>query len=189
MQRPRRGSSAESWPCWLWGALATRIIGRASTACGSAFTRSRDLEAGSVWALARRAAEIAEHHVRRAGVVLRGQRASGPDFRGSRAHEVHDRALREGLAVLRNFVFFGQRRNPFVSIFASLHERAEDVALDLGGVIVVVEVVRGAGLGEVADAAVLCPSFYKADIVQNATWWDRLVWRIRSAVIAKMAHG
>ena len=33
----------------------------------------------------------------------------------------------------------------------------------------------GCGLcGEVADAAVLCPSFYRADIVQNPTWWDRL---------------
>jgi indolepyruvate ferredoxin oxidoreductase alpha subunit len=46
----------------------------------------------------------------------------------------------------------------------------------------------GCGLcGEVADAAVLCPSFYKADIVQNATWWDRLVWKLRSAVIGAMA--
>jgi len=46
----------------------------------------------------------------------------------------------------------------------------------------------GCGLcGEVADAAVLCPSFYKADIVQNATWWDRLKWRARSAVIGAMA--
>jgi indolepyruvate ferredoxin oxidoreductase alpha subunit len=48
----------------------------------------------------------------------------------------------------------------------------------------------GCGLcGEVADAAVLCPSFYKADIVQNATWWDRLKWRVRSTVIGAMAHG
>jgi indolepyruvate ferredoxin oxidoreductase alpha subunit len=46
----------------------------------------------------------------------------------------------------------------------------------------------GCGLcGEVADAAVLCPSFYKADIVQNATWWDRLVWRLRSKVIGALA--
>jgi len=46
----------------------------------------------------------------------------------------------------------------------------------------------GCGLcGEVADAAVLCPSFYKADIVQNATWWDRLKWKFRSAVIGAMA--
>jgi indolepyruvate ferredoxin oxidoreductase alpha subunit len=46
----------------------------------------------------------------------------------------------------------------------------------------------GCGLcGEVADAAVLCPSFYKADIVQNASWWDRLKWRVRSAAIGVMA--
>jgi indolepyruvate ferredoxin oxidoreductase alpha subunit len=46
----------------------------------------------------------------------------------------------------------------------------------------------GCGLcGEVADAAVLCPSFYKADIVQNPGWWDRLLWRLRSAVIGAMA--
>jgi len=46
----------------------------------------------------------------------------------------------------------------------------------------------GCGLcGEVADAAVLCPSFYKADIVQNATWWDRLVWSLRSKVIGALA--
>ena len=46
----------------------------------------------------------------------------------------------------------------------------------------------GCGLcGEVADAAVLCPSFYKAEIVQNATWWDRLKWRIRSKMIGAMA--
>ena len=33
----------------------------------------------------------------------------------------------------------------------------------------------GCGLcGENAHAAVLCPSFYRAEIVQNPTWWDRL---------------
>ena len=48
----------------------------------------------------------------------------------------------------------------------------------------------GCGLcGEVADAAVLCPSFYKADIVQNATWWDRLLWKVRSTAIGALAHG
>jgi indolepyruvate ferredoxin oxidoreductase alpha subunit len=42
----------------------------------------------------------------------------------------------------------------------------------------------GCGLcGEVAEAAVLCPSFYRADIVQNARWYDRLVARWRDAVI------
>jgi indolepyruvate ferredoxin oxidoreductase, alpha subunit len=37
--------------------------------------------------------------------------------------------------------------------------------------------------GEVSEAAVLCPSFYRADIIHNPTWWDRVVHRIRGAVI------
>jgi indolepyruvate ferredoxin oxidoreductase, alpha subunit len=37
--------------------------------------------------------------------------------------------------------------------------------------------------GEVAHAAVLCPSFYRADIIVNPTGWDRFVFRVRSAVI------
>ena len=42
----------------------------------------------------------------------------------------------------------------------------------------------GCGLcGEVADAAVLCPSFYRADIVHNAKPWDRWLARVRGGVI------
>jgi indolepyruvate ferredoxin oxidoreductase alpha subunit len=37
--------------------------------------------------------------------------------------------------------------------------------------------------GEVSEAAVLCPSFYRADIIHNPTWRDRVVHRMRSAVI------
>lgn len=37
--------------------------------------------------------------------------------------------------------------------------------------------------GEVADAAVLCPSFYRADIIQNPTRLDRFVWSLRAAAI------
>jgi len=41
----------------------------------------------------------------------------------------------------------------------------------------------GCGLcGEVADAAVLCPSFYRADIVQNPRAWDRFIGRLRRRV-------
>ncbi|MAS14105.1 MAG: indolepyruvate ferredoxin oxidoreductase [Nitratireductor sp.] len=36
--------------------------------------------------------------------------------------------------------------------------------------------------GEVADAAVLCPSFYRADVVHNPGWWDRFANRVRSTV-------
>jgi indolepyruvate ferredoxin oxidoreductase alpha subunit len=42
----------------------------------------------------------------------------------------------------------------------------------------------GCGLcGEVSHAAVLCPSFYKAQIVSNPTRWDRWTDRARGAVI------
>src|SRR5258708_22226673 len=37
--------------------------------------------------------------------------------------------------------------------------------------------------GEVAEAAVLCPSFYRADIVINPSRWDRLLATLRAAVI------
>jgi len=37
--------------------------------------------------------------------------------------------------------------------------------------------------GEVSEAAVLCPSFYRADIISNPTRWDRLLYRLRSATI------
>ena len=35
--------------------------------------------------------------------------------------------------------------------------------------------------GEVADAAVLCPSFYRADVVHNPGGWDRFAARIAPA--------
>lgn len=42
----------------------------------------------------------------------------------------------------------------------------------------------GCGLcGETADAATLCPSFYRADIVQNPSGWDRFLDRVRRKVI------
>ena len=45
----------------------------------------------------------------------------------------------------------------------------------------------GCGLcGEVAHAAVLCPSFFRAEIVQNPSWWDRMKWRVRCAVIGAL---
>jgi indolepyruvate ferredoxin oxidoreductase alpha subunit len=37
--------------------------------------------------------------------------------------------------------------------------------------------------GEVAHAAVLCPSFYRADIIYNPTRWDKLLHGLRASVI------
>jgi len=42
----------------------------------------------------------------------------------------------------------------------------------------------GCGLcGEVAHAAVLCPSFYRADVISNPTAWDRFMAKLRRGVI------
>jgi indolepyruvate ferredoxin oxidoreductase alpha subunit len=49
----------------------------------------------------------------------------------------------------------------------------------------VIDSCVGCGLcGEVAHAARLCPSFYRADIISNPTQWDRVKTRIRAGLIA-----
>jgi indolepyruvate ferredoxin oxidoreductase alpha subunit len=51
----------------------------------------------------------------------------------------------------------------------------------------VIESCVGCGLcGEVAHAAVLCPSFYRASIIANPTKWDRFKARIRNAIIGRL---
>lgn len=40
--------------------------------------------------------------------------------------------------------------------------------------------------GEVSEAAVLCPSFYRADIIHNPTRWDRFIGRVRHVVIGTL---
>jgi indolepyruvate ferredoxin oxidoreductase alpha subunit len=48
----------------------------------------------------------------------------------------------------------------------------------------VIESCVGCGLcGEVAHAAVLCPSFYRAEVVRNPNRWDRMMHRLRRRVI------
>src|SRR5439155_5102850 len=52
----------------------------------------------------------------------------------------------------------------------------------------VIESCVGCGLcGEVAHAAVLCPSFYRAEIIRNPNWWDRAPPRLPRTVIASFA--
>ncbi len=54
----------------------------------------------------------------------------------------------------------------------------------------VVDSCVGCGLcGEVAHAAVLCPSFYRASVVTNPSGWDKLKARIRGAVIGWLQGG
>ena len=42
--------------------------------------------------------------------------------------------------------------------------------------------------GEVAHAAVLCPSFYQVRVITNPGPWTRLVDRLRRAVISALAR-
>ena len=42
--------------------------------------------------------------------------------------------------------------------------------------------------GEVSEAAVLCPSFYRADVISNPSWFDRVMSGMRSAVIGFLQH-
>ena len=47
----------------------------------------------------------------------------------------------------------------------------------------------GCGLcGEVAHAAVLCPSFYRAEIINNPSGWDRFKVKIRQWVIGRLQN-
>jgi indolepyruvate ferredoxin oxidoreductase alpha subunit len=50
------------------------------------------------------------------------------------------------------------------------------------------ETCVGCGVcGEVAHAAVLCPSFYEVKVIANPTRWTRVVARVRRAVIGRLA--
>jgi indolepyruvate ferredoxin oxidoreductase alpha subunit len=52
----------------------------------------------------------------------------------------------------------------------------------------VIESCVGCGLcGEVAHAAVLCPSFYRAELIRNPSPWDRALHRLRSRAIGWFA--
>ncbi|MBC7392806.1 MAG: indolepyruvate ferredoxin oxidoreductase, partial [Variovorax sp.] len=54
----------------------------------------------------------------------------------------------------------------------------------------VLETCVGCGVcGEVSHAAVLCPSFYKAQVISNPNRWDRMRERVRAGVIGWLQRG
>jgi indolepyruvate ferredoxin oxidoreductase alpha subunit len=56
-------------------------------------------------------------------------------------------------------------------------------------VVAVADSCVGCGLcGEVAHAAVLCPSFYRAEIINNPSGWDRFKEKIRHWVIGRLQN-
>jgi indolepyruvate ferredoxin oxidoreductase alpha subunit len=53
----------------------------------------------------------------------------------------------------------------------------------------VIEGCVGCGLcGENAHAAVLCPSFYRAEVIQNPGFFDSLIFKARSLLGGKTVH-
>jgi indolepyruvate ferredoxin oxidoreductase alpha subunit len=66
----------------------------------------------------------------------------------------------------------------------SLSIKPNPDALRTDPVATVLDSCVGCGLcGEVADAAILCPSFYRARIISNPNRWDRLRSSLRGAII------
>jgi indolepyruvate ferredoxin oxidoreductase alpha subunit len=64
----------------------------------------------------------------------------------------------------------------------SLKESSDPLRVD--PVATVLDGCVGCGLcGENAHAATLCPSFYRAEVIQNPNWRDRLAARVRGALI------
>jgi indolepyruvate ferredoxin oxidoreductase alpha subunit len=66
----------------------------------------------------------------------------------------------------------------------SLTIKPSEDRLRLDPVATVIDSCVGCGLcGEVAHAAALCPSFYRAEVVSNPGWWERVQSRVRQSVI------
>ena len=98
--------------------------------------------------------------------------------------------LKRGERVVRDALRRRRRdlhRRPFLhppSGCPSLTVKPNPDPLRTDPVATVIESCVGCGLcGEVAHAAVLCPSFYRAEIIRNPNWWDRALHRVRRTVI------
>ena len=65
--------------------------------------------------------------------------------------------------------------HPALGLSVAHGEAESRPAAETDPVATVVESCVGCGLcGEVAHAAVLCPSFYRVELIRNPTRWDRL---------------
>jgi indolepyruvate ferredoxin oxidoreductase alpha subunit len=102
----------------------------------------------------------------------------------SMAIKAGDRVVREKFGVDED-VCTGDHACIRLSGCPSLSVKATDDPLKDDPVAAIDENCVGCGnCGEVAEAAALCPSFYRAEIVHNPTRLDRWIQQARSAVIA-----
>ncbi|HEY5789065.1 MAG TPA: indolepyruvate ferredoxin oxidoreductase subunit alpha [Gammaproteobacteria bacterium] len=116
--------------------------------------------------------------------MLNKQRREKPQFRA----RVHDggRAVRQRFGVDPD-VCTGDHSCMRLSGCPSLTLRDNPDPLRSTPVARVVDSCVGCGYcGEVAHAAVLCPSFYRADIVHNPGWFERALGRLRLRVIGAL---
>jgi indolepyruvate ferredoxin oxidoreductase alpha subunit len=59
--------------------------------------------------------------------------------------------------------------------------------LKVDPVATVIEGCVGCGLcGENAHAATLCPSFYRAEVIRNPKWHERLIESVRAGVLSML---
>jgi indolepyruvate ferredoxin oxidoreductase, alpha subunit len=100
-------------------------------------------------------------------------------------------ALKQGERVVRtrfgidDNICTGDHSCVRLSACPSLTIRESQDPLKLEPVAYVTPDCVGCGLcGENAHAATLCPSFYKVDVIQNPSLWDRLQYRLRNFVLS-----
>jgi indolepyruvate ferredoxin oxidoreductase, alpha subunit len=100
-------------------------------------------------------------------------------------------ALKQGERVIRtrfgidDNICTGDHSCVRLSACPSLTIRESQDPLKLEPVAYVTPDCVGCGLcGENAHAATLCPSFFKVDVIQNPSLWDKLQYRLRSFVLS-----
>ncbi len=104
------------------------------------------------------------------------------------------KALKQGARVIRtrfgvdDNVCTGDHACVRLSACPSLTIRDSTDPLKKNPVAYVTPECVGCGLcGENAHAATLCPSFYKVDVIQNPSWWDRLKYRMGTYFLKALA--
>jgi indolepyruvate ferredoxin oxidoreductase alpha subunit len=113
--------------------------------------------------------------------MLNKQRRVKPQIR--KAIENGERVVRERFGVDPD-TCTGDHSCIRLSGCPSLSIRSNPDPLRQDPVATVLDSCVGCGLcGEVSHAAVLCPSFYRAEIINNSTGWDRFKGKLRAWVI------